>query len=142
MSSETATSTVPETRFGWKGGAAAGLIAGTVMGVMLTVMMTPVIQRAIPAMYGLAVGWLARPFHAAVLGVVFAVLARSVGVEDDPVRSAVLWVALAAFVMPVWLGAVGFPGVPPLPNFNPMSLVGHLVYGAVLGAAYSPLADL
>ena len=38
--------------------------------------------------------------------------------------------------MLIWLSAVGFPMAPPLPNFNPMSLVGHVVYGVILGAVY------
>lgn len=123
------------------------------MGVMLTVMMTPVIASGIPALWGLeglAAGWVIHLFNSAVLGVAFAVLAGAVGVETDLPRSAglgiaygvVLWVVLAAIVMPIWLGAVGFPGTPPLPNFNPLSFVGHLVYGVVLGAAYPSLADL
>ncbi len=44
--------------------------------------------------------------------------------------------------MPVWLSAVGSPANPPLPNFNPMSLVGHVVYGAVVGATFPALRDL
>ncbi len=41
--------------------------------------------------------------------------------------------------MPVWLSAVGSPANPPLPNVNVMSLVGHVVYGAVLGVVYAAL---
>lgn len=44
-----------------------------------------------------------------------------------------LWLVAAAVVMPLWLGAVGFAGAPPLPNLNPTSLVVHLAFGAVLG---------
>ena len=43
---------------------------------------------------------------------------------------------LAALVMPVWLGAVGSPASPPLPNFAPPSLLWHVVYGLVLGGIY------
>jgi hypothetical protein len=61
---------------------------------------------------------------------------------DDPRRvvaagvgyGVVAWVVLAALVMPVWLGAVGFPNAPPFPNFAVPSLLWHLVYGVVLGA--------
>jgi uncharacterized membrane protein YagU involved in acid resistance len=124
------------------------------MGAMLTTQMTPVIRNAIPAMYGLsgiASGWGVHLFHSAVLGLVFAAGLRAVpSLADTRVKAlgagvaygVVLWIVLAALVMPVWLGAVGFPAVPPLPNLNPMSLVGHVVYGAVLGAAFPSVADL
>jgi hypothetical protein len=38
--------------------------------------------------------------------------------------------------MPIWVGAV-LPMNPPVPNINPMSLVGHVVYGGLLGLLYS-----
>nr|WP_318247899.1 hypothetical protein [Saliphagus infecundisoli] len=41
--------------------------------------------------------------------------------------------------MPVWLSTVGFPMAPPVPNFDPTSLVGHAVYGLVLGIGYAVL---
>ena len=116
MSSETATSTVPETRFDWQGGAAAGLIAGAVMDAMLTVMLTPVIQRAWRCTDSTvsATGWLAHLFHSAAFDVVFAALAGAAGIGDDRVKSAGVGVAygvvLAAIVMPIWLGAAGVPG--------------------------------
>ncbi|MFC6837440.1 histidine kinase [Halomarina ordinaria] len=131
----------------WRAGVLAGILAGAVMGVLLTVQMTPVIEVAIPSLYGLEgglAGWVVHVAHGAVLGVGFAALVRAAGVETTVARSlalglaygVVLWVVLAVLVMPVWLGAVGAPMVPPLPNVDPMSLVGHLVYGAVLGASY------
>jgi len=154
MSSQTATATVEQYEQGaWRGGIVSGLVGGVVMGAMLTMQMTPVIQNAIPAMYGLsglAAGWGAHLFHSAVLGLVFAAGLKAVpSLADTRGKSiaagvaygVVLWVVLAALVMPVWLGAVGFPA-PPLPNLNPMSLVGHVVYGAVLGAAFPSVADL
>ena len=153
MASETATKqrTSTGTDFAWKPGAIGGLVAGIVMGVMLTMQMTPVITKAIPAMYGLsglAAGWIAHLLHSTVLGVVFAFLVGATGLTDRAEEygggiglgigyGVVLWVVLAAIVMPIWLSAVGFPGAPPLPNFNPMSLVGHVVYGAVLGAVFA-----
>jgi len=47
----------------------------------------------------------------------------------------------AAVVMPVWLQAVGFGAAPAVPNLNPQSLVGHVVYGVVLGGLYAALAE-
>lgn len=153
MSSQTSTSSVAMTEQDtWKGGIVAGVAGGALMGVMLSVMMTPVIQVAIPSMYGLgggASGWVVHMSHSAILGVVFAGLAGALpGYTDTTVKSAVaglaygavLWVVLAVLVMPVWLSAVGSPANPPFPNVNLMSLVGHLVYGVVLGAVY-PVVD-
>lgn len=156
MSSETATTrrTGTETAFDWKPGVVAGLAGGVVMGLMLTMQMTPVITKAIPAMYGvtgLAAGWVAHLLHSAVLGVAFAFLVDTAGWRGRAQEyvggvglglgyGVVLWVVLAAVVMPIWLSAVGFPGAPALPNFNPMSLVGHAVYGVVLGGLYAALA--
>ncbi|WP_276280000.1 DUF6789 family protein [Halorussus caseinilyticus] len=154
MASETTTAVErPTEQFAWKGGALAGLLAGIVMGAMLTTQMGPVIRVAIPSMYGLeglAAGWVAHLFHSVVLGVAFAGLATAVGVGESTGRAAafgvgygvVLWVVLAAVVMPIWLSAVGSPANPPLPNFDPESLVGHVVYGLVLGVAFPSLRDL
>lgn len=58
------------------------------------------------------------------------------------VYGVVIWVVLAALVMPVWLGAVGFPSPPPFPNFAVPSLLWHLVYGAVLGAVFPAVKGL
>jgi uncharacterized membrane protein YagU involved in acid resistance len=155
MSSQTATAKIEQYEQGaWLGGAVAGIAGGVLMGIMLTTQMTPVIERAIPAMYGLTgltAGWVVHLFHSAVLGLVFAGVVRAapqyVGTRVKCIGAGVaygvvLWIVLAAIVMPIWLGAVNFPGTPPLPNFNPMSLVGHVVYGAVLGAVFPSVAEL
>ena len=81
MASETTTETVvgKNTRIEpWQGGVVGGLVGGAVMGIMLTMQMTPVIENAIPAMYGLsggAAGWVIHMVHAAILGVGFAAVA-------------------------------------------------------------------
>jgi len=155
MSQETrtsgATGTSLETGTGsWISGMVGGLAGGVVMGAMMTVMMAPVIEMAIPAMYGLSgglAGWVVHMSHSAVLGVVFAaIMTTGLGRFSDNVGATiaigavygiVLWVVLAALVMPIWLAAVGFAGAPPFPNFAlPGSLPAHVVYGAVLGAVY------
>lgn len=154
MASETTTAVeTSNERVAWRGGALAGLVAGIVMGAMLTMQMGPVIEVAIPSMYGLsglAAGWAVHLFHSVVLGIVFAGVGSALSSADSVGRSAalglgygvVLWVGLAALTMPVWLGAVGSPANPPLPNFNPQSLVGHVVYGLVLGLVFPYLQDL
>lgn len=155
MASKTATHeptrTESTTLPAWQAGLAGGLAGGLVFGAMMSMMMTPVIEMGIPAMYGIEgpaglAGWFIHMSNSATLGVAFGALVGATGQSGTgPVAGAgleygiVLWVVLAAIVMPIWLGAVGFPGAPPLPNFNPMSLVGHAVYGLVLGGVYAAL---
>ena len=150
MATETSTTTTAQTTDNaWQYGVVAGVIAGVVMGALMVMQMRPVIEVAIPSMYflsGGAAGFTIHVAHGAVLGVVFAALA-STQAELTTAKSlafglgygVVLWVALAVLVMPVWLSAVGSPANPPLPNVNVMSLVGHVVYGAVLGGVYAGL---
>ncbi|MDY7081312.1 MAG: histidine kinase, partial [Halobacteria archaeon] len=64
-------------------------------------------------------------------------LAPSVGIGIAyGVATAVL---LASLLMPMWLEVVGFQNVPPLPNITLTSIVGHVVYGGVLGIIYAVL---
>lgn len=160
MSTETtddrAVSTTNDGFPAWQAGTIAGLFGGLVFGAMLSVMMTPVLENAIPALYGFegpagGVGWGLHMAHSAVLGVGFAALVRATPLGDrvDGLGStavaglaygAVVWAVLAVFVMPIWLGAVT-PAGPPLPNVNVQSLVGHLVYGGLLGVGYAYLVD-
>ncbi|WP_323191192.1 histidine kinase [Halostella sp. PRR32] len=153
MAQETSTDRRTDTRTRletWQAGVLGGLAGGFVMGIMLTMQMTPVIENAIPALWGLSgglAGWVIHMSNSAVLGVVFAAIASAGAFReyaDSPGTSAalgiaygvVLWVVLAAIVMPIWLDAVGFGMAPAVPNFNPMSLVGHVAYGVVLGVVY------
>ncbi|MFC7130345.1 DUF6789 family protein [Haloferax chudinovii] len=153
MASETATTRLESTTTAsWRAGVAAGSLAAVVMGAMMVVQMRPVLEVAIPSMYGLTggtAGFTIHVAHGAILGVAFAGLASALHFDlDRSLRSlgagvgygVVLWAVLAVVAMPVWLGAVGSPANPPLPNVNVTSLVGHVVYGAVLGASY-PMLD-
>ncbi|MDS0297282.1 histidine kinase [Halogeometricum sp. S1BR25-6] len=152
MATESATQRVESTSNGdWQAGAVAGIIGGVAMGALMAVRMPGVLDVAIPSMYFLAgglAGFTVHVAHAAVLGVGFAALAatqtplstgRSVGL--GVAYGVVLWVVLAVLVMPIWLSAVGSPANPPFPNVNATSLVGHVVYGAVAGAAYPAVRE-
>ncbi|MFW6318114.1 MAG: DUF6789 family protein [Halorubrum sp.] len=157
MATETATTTTDvSTETGnWKAGVAGGLAGSVVFGAMMSVMTPGVLEMAIPAMYGIegpagAVGWAIHMSHGAVIGVGFAAIAslrpdvgESIGTSlgVGAAYGLLVWVALAVIVMPIWLSAVGFPGAPPLPNVGVESLVGHVVYGTVLGGVYSTLAS-
>lgn len=133
----------------------AGLVAGVAgawfMGLHIWAMNRAVLVGAIPGLYGLSgplAGWVIHLGHGAVLGLAFAAL-----VEADVVAvntwgrcigmavawGVVLWVVLAALLMPVWLQAVGFANAPSFPNFAPPSLFWHVLFGLVTGGVY-PLA--
>lgn len=154
MATETATKADTNVSGGiLKAGIVGGLAGGVVFGIMMTMMMPMIIEMAIPGMYGLgeslAVGWVIHLFHSAVLGAVFAALvAAKPDLTDSTGKSigagiafgVVLWVVLATFVMPAWVGAMT-PMDPSVPDVNPMSLVGHVVYGAILGGLFPLLAE-
>ncbi|MDS0296033.1 histidine kinase [Halogeometricum sp. S3BR5-2] len=135
----------------WQAGVVAGLLGSIAFGALLAVVAPGALTAAIPAMYGLSggvAGMVVHLSHGAVLGVAFAAILRARPDLGNTVGRAtaagaaygvVLWVLLAVLVMPVWLSAVGFAGAPPFPNVDAMSLLGHVVYGAVLGAAYPML---
>jgi hypothetical protein len=157
MSQQTATSTPTATERGaWKGAVVAGAAGAIVMGALMSVMNPDVLAVAVPSLYGLApppngvAGWVVHVSHGAVLGVVFAAGAGAAGIDRSVGRSAVagvvygavIWIALAALLMPLWLSAVGSPASPPFPNFAVPSLLWHVVYGVVLGALYPPLRGL
>jgi uncharacterized membrane protein YagU involved in acid resistance len=156
MATETVTTTDVSTENGaWKAGVAGGLAGGLVFGAMMSAMTPGVLEMAIPAMYGVggpagAVGWAIHMSHGAVIGLGFAAVAglrpdlgasTGTSIGTGAAYGLLVWVALAVIAMPIWLGAVGFPGAPPLPNVGVESLVGHVVYGAVLGGVYSAVAN-
>lgn len=153
---ETASPTTTETNPGnWKAGVGGGLAGGLVFGAMMTMVMTDIMEIAIPMMYGIegpagGIGWVIHMAHAAVLGVVFATIIGVAGLAGASGQKQVgagiayglvVWIVLATFVMPAWVGAMG-PMNPPVPDVNPMSAVGHAVYGAILGGVYYALEGL
>lgn len=154
MASETPTATetiATTTPAGeWTHGVAGGLAGGLVFGAMMTATMPEVVEMGIPALVGLEgglVGWTIHMSISATLGVVFAAAVGLFGLDRRAttvagaglVYGVVLWAALAVVAMPLWLGATAPEMAPPLPNVDAMSLVGHVVYGLVLGVVYRAL---
>ncbi|MFU8868613.1 histidine kinase [Natronococcus sp.] len=152
MASKVRTRTVERTGAAlesWQAGVVGGIVGAIAFGAMMAMQMPAMLEMGIPAMYGLEgglAGWIVHVSHGAVLGVVFAaVLAVAGQSHRGIVRTTLLglgygivvWAALAVVVMPIWLSAVGFPMAPPFPNVDVGSLMGHAVYGVVLGAAYA-----
>jgi len=132
-----------------------GVVGAVVMGALMTMTdMRGVLEMAIPAMYtvegpALALGFALHVVHGAILGLGFLATTRFVDVDSVPqcvlagvVYGVVVWLVAAALIMPLWLSAVGFAGAPSLPNVDPTSLLGHVVYGGVLGAVFPFASNL
>ncbi|RCU47107.1 hypothetical protein DU504_07215 [Haloplanus salinus] len=139
-------------------GAAGGFVGSILFGlIMMYVIPAPILEMAIPAMYGiegpaLLAGWAIHQFHGVVLGIAYVGLVQSSAVREtarDLRGSLVLGVAygvlatlvLAVLVMPIWLGALGFAGAPPFPNLSfpgtLVSTVGHIVYAVPVAVGYA-----
>jgi hypothetical protein len=136
-------------------GAIGGLIAGVVFGVMMQVMTAPTPDGAkVPMMAmvaqvvgssSLGVGWLYHLFNSAVIGAIFGWLLGS-GADDRIGRATLLgggygvlwWILGGLILMPL---ALGMPALAPL-LMEPMrpvalgSLIGHVIYGVVLGTSF------
>lgn len=149
MSVETDTPTETGIELGdWQAGVVGGILGAAAMAIAISAMNPGTLTNAIPGLYGLSggiAGWVVHLSHGAVLGVLYAALVEfdALGVDSmgkylgaGIVWGVVTWAVLAAIIMPIWLGAVGFPNAPPLPNFAVPSLVWHLIYGVVLGIVY------
>ncbi|RXK51137.1 hypothetical protein [Halorientalis pallida] len=141
----------------WISGIVGGLIGSVLFGlVMQFVMPQPVLEMAIPAMYGiqgpaLLAGWLLHLFHGIVLGVVYVALVQFGPLRETAGRIGgsiglgvgygIVTTALPVFVMPLWLSAVGFAGAPPFPNIaipgTVVSLLGHVVYAVPVAVGYA-----
>lgn len=134
-------------------GTGAGVVAGLVFGAMMQVMTAPAPDGArMPVMAmvakivrsdSLVVGWMYHLFNSVVIGAVFGVLAGRVssygaGVAWGAMYGALWWVLGGLVLMPVLLGMPAFAPVimEPMRPGAVGSLVGHLVYGVVLGGVH------
>lgn len=120
-------------------GAVGGLAGGLVFGMMMQTMgMIPMVAMLVGS-ESVVVGWIVHLAISAFIGVTFALLVG--GRATRPVTAAVLglgygavwWVLGPLLIMPARLGMPTF-------TFNDMttnSLVGHLIYGVILGLTYA-----
>lgn len=137
-------------------GALAGLVAGLAFGLLIQFRLQS--MTAVGAMYTLGepsvtAGWVAHVVHSVVFGALFGLvvdrepLDRYVGTYTGGIGLAVgyavvLWAVNIVFVWPLWLNNVGFGAELPLPNVATMPLVGHVVYGTLLGLVVAVLVRL
>ena len=140
------------------GGASAGLVGGIAFGVMMQMMSAPTAEggsmpmMAMVAMVvhstSIAVGWIYHLFNSAVIGIFFAaflggrVSGNRSGVAWGAAWGVLWWVLGGLVLMPLLLGMPAFASLK-MPSMRPVamgSLVGHLVYGVLLGSVYARIA--
>jgi hypothetical protein len=139
-------------------GIVAGLVAGLAFGLMMHLMKAPTpAGDEVPMMMmvamivrseSLVVGWLYHLFNSAVIGALFAAFLGTAA-DESPGRSVLLgagwgvlwWILGALILMPLLLGMPAFAALrmPPMRPVAMGSLVGHLLYGVLLGFSYSRL---
>ncbi|MXV63621.1 hypothetical protein GS429_16455 [Natronorubrum sp. JWXQ-INN-674] len=149
------------------GGAVGGAIGSLLFGVLLWLVDPTIISEGIPAIYGLepagTAGWLFHLGHGLVLGSIFGLLVTrrpifgtlmadvETGFIDAMgpglrltlagfVYGLAVWAVLPVIVLPIWMslgiGDAGFPA------FAFGTLVGHLLYGLLLGALFALIVEI
>jgi len=138
-------------------GVIAGLIAGLVFGIMMTIMRAPTpdggsmpMMAMVASVVGstsLAVGWLYHLFNSAVIGGLFGwILGNRVGGFGGAAGwgagyGVVWWILGGLILMPMFLGMPAFAPLqmPMMRAVAFASLMGHVLFGVILGAAFVPL---
>jgi uncharacterized membrane protein YagU involved in acid resistance len=138
-------------------GIVSGLVGGVVFGIMMQIMNAPTPeggQMPMMAMVAkvvrsdsMAVGWLYHLFNSAVIGAIFGWL---LGTRSQSFGAGLGWGALYGFVWWILGGLILMPLLLGMPPFAPLqmapmrpvamgSLVGHLIYGIILGGGFALL---
>lgn len=157
MASETpnASDTPPSRGGDWWAGLVGGLAGALSFAGLLLVVSPSTISEEIAALIlvpgpNLVVGVAIHLAVGALLGVVYALLVGFAGLRREPAQQQVAtgliyglatWAVLTAVVAPYWLGAVGYLETPEIPRIAVESLVGHAVYGAILGSVHYALEE-
>lgn len=139
-------------------GAIAGVAGGVIFGVMMQMMNAPTPDRSSMAMMqmvamvvgstSLAIGWLYHLFNSAVIGASYGGLfgsrthGYSAGLSYGALWGVVWWILGGLILMPVLLDMPAFAPLqmPPMRMVAVGSLIGHLVYGLILGGVYVRLS--
>lgn len=140
-------------------GVVSGLVAGVVFGIMMQMMSAPTPeggQMPMMAMVAkvvrsdsMAVGWLYHLFNSAVIGAIFGWLLGSrshtytAGLGWGALYGFAWWIIGGLILMPVFLGMPPFAPLMMAP-MRPVamgSLMGHLIYGLILGGGFAMLAQ-
>ena len=154
---------------GWSlSGAIGGAIGALAFGLLMWLADPAVIETTLPAAYGLeaggVTGWAIQLVHGAFLGLIFGFLVTRkpvLGVIRADVATDALartnegarvvaagfvyglaiWAVLPLLVVPAATGVLGTdPGA--FPAVAPESLLGHVLFGTILGGVFAALVDL
>ena len=138
-------------------GIVAGLIGGIIFGIMMQMMTAPTPEGGQMPMMAMvakvvrsdsvAVGWLYHLFNSAVIGGIFGWL---LGTRSHSFGAGLGWGAVYVFAWWITGGLILMPLLLGMPPFAPLqmapmrpvamgSLVGHLIYGVVLGGGLAML---
>jgi hypothetical protein len=136
-------------------GIVAGLAGGLVFGAVMALMAVPTpdgMKMPMMAMVAkvirsdsLLVGWIYHLFNSAVIGALFGwllgarVTGMGAGLAWGALYGIVWWVLGGLILMPVFLGMPAFAPLKMMPMIAVGSLVGHLIYGLILGGSYAVL---
>jgi XapX domain-containing protein len=138
-------------------GTLAGLVAGIVFGVLLSLftVRTPagnrvIMMELVGEMTGtksLMIGWAYHLFDSIVMGAIFGALVgtrvRSYqeGFKFGPLFGLTWWILGGLFLMPILLGMSLFSPqtIEPVQPVALQSLLGHLVFGLILGGVFAAM---
>lgn len=114
-------------------GIIGGLAGGVVFGAMMAIMkMLPMIAKLFGS-ESAGAGFIAHLFFSAVIGLIYVLVVPAIGVGFGLVSGLVYglawWILGANIIMPAWLKMKATWSMP--------SLMGHLVYGLLLGLVVS-----
>ncbi|MCU4926702.1 hypothetical protein OB905_12030 [Halobacteria archaeon AArc-dxtr1] len=157
-----------DSRIGWPvGGAVGGALGALAMGLVLWLADPDIIESAIPTFYGFdpgATGWAIHAGHGVVLGAIFGFLITRESilgiVRTNPETEALsqtglaariigsgvayglaVWAVLPVILLPTVSDALGTGDGGGFPTLAVESLVGHLLFGLILGLVFALTVD-
>ncbi|ELY87697.1 hypothetical protein C483_17398 [Natrialba hulunbeirensis JCM 10989] len=168
--SDTQSTVGVETSIGWPvGGAVGGAVGALAFGALIWLFDPEVVSAAIPGIYGLdpvgVVGWGIHLVHGIGLGLIFGFLVTREPIlgtlQMNPeteslsrtgitlrvvaagfVFGLAIWAVLPVIVLPVWIEAIGTEAAADFPTAAVESMVGHLLFGTVLGIVFALVTNL
>lgn len=156
--------------YGWPiGGVLGGLVGTAAFGLLLWVTDPEVLETTIPGLYGLdpggLTGWLIHLAHGAVLGLLFgfivtrdAVLGALLADVETPALSGssdtlrfvgaglayglAVWTILPLLALAAPTGVAQPGALGEFPSFALESMIGHALFGIILGAVFAAVVDV
>jgi len=125
----------------YRAGAIGAVGGGFVFGIILHMIgMIPMIAKLVGS-NSIIVGWIVHLLISVVIGLLFVwwfaarVHSYASGIEYGLLQGFILWILGPLVIMPIWLG-MGVQLGNAFTKTSMMSLVGHLMFGLLLGTVY------